>query len=69
MSRFIVVFRLPEWRRYLFGLLALFVGAWATGATGSMLPLALAASAWMMASVPLLRRLLRRARAPVPPRD
>jgi len=33
-----------------------------------MLPLALAASAWMMSSVPLLRRLLRRARASAAPR-
>ena len=68
MSRFLAVFRLPEWRRYLLGLLALFVGAWATGETGSMLPLALAASAWMMSSVPLLRRLLRRARTSAAPR-
>ena len=69
MPRQLTLFRLLELRRYLLGLLAIFIGAWLTDATGSMLPLALAASAWMMLSVPLLRRLLRRARtSAAPPR-
>ena len=62
MHPILAAFRLPELRHYLLGLVLVFAGAWATGETGSMLPLALAASAWMMLSVPLLRRLLRAAR-------
>ena len=69
MPRFLALFRLPELRRYGLGLLAIFVGAWLTGETGSMLPLALAASAWTMLGMPLVRRLLRGARsATAPPR-
>lgn len=62
MNAILAAFRLPELRRYLLGLVLVFVGAWATGESGSMLPLALSAAAWMMLSVPLLRRLLRAAR-------
>ena len=47
-----------EFRTYLAGLCATFAGAWATGESGSMLPLACGAAAWAMLSVPLLRRLL-----------
>ena len=68
MHAIFAALRLPELRRYLLGLVFVFVGAWATGETGSMLPLALAASAWMMLSVPLLRRLLRATRSTSKPR-
>ncbi len=37
---------------------ALLAGAWATGATGSMLPMALAASACLMLTAPLVRHFL-----------
>ena len=46
-----------EFRRYLAGLCATFVGAWATDVTGSMLPLALGASIALMCTVPLVRTL------------
>lgn len=52
----------PELRRYLAGLCATFVGAWATGETGSMLPLALGASVTLMCTVPLVRSLWKRPR-------
>ena len=39
-------------------MLALLVGAWAMSATGSMLPMALAASACLMLTVPLVRHFL-----------
>ena len=44
---------------YASGHLALLAGAWAMSATGSMLPMALAASACMMLTVPLVRHFLR----------
>ena len=37
---------------------ALLVGAWAMSATGSMLPMALAASACLMLTAPLVRHFL-----------
>ena len=43
---------------YATGHLALLVGAWAMSATGSMLPMALAASACLMLTVPLVRHFL-----------
>lgn len=46
-----------EFRRYLAGLCATFIGAWATDLTGSMLPLALGASITLMCTVPLVRAL------------
>lgn len=58
------------WRRqpglglYLLGHVAILLGAWGTDASGSMLPLALGASAALMLSVPLLRQLLARWRRP-----
>jgi hypothetical protein len=41
--------------RYLIGLLCTFVGAWLTSVTGSMLPLALGASANLLATAPLVK--------------
>ena len=43
---------------YASGHLALLGGAWAMGATGSMLPIALASSACLMLTVPLVRHFL-----------
>jgi hypothetical protein len=43
---------------YATGHAALLVGAWAMTATGSMLPMALAASACLMLTVPLVRHFL-----------
>ena len=44
---------------YATGHVALLVGAWAMSATGSMLPMALAASACVMLTVPLVRHFLK----------
>jgi len=49
---------------YLMGLLCIFAGAWAMGEYHSMVPMALASSAGLMLSAPLLRVLLGRARRP-----
>ena len=49
---------------YLLGLLCIFAGAWAMGEYGSMLPMALASSAGLMLSAPLLRQLVERALRP-----
>ncbi len=46
-----------EFRRYLAGLCATFVGAWATELTGSMLPLVLGAFCALVCTVALIRRL------------
>jgi hypothetical protein len=43
---------------YAAGHATLLVGAWAMSATGSMLPMALAASACLMLTVPLVRHFL-----------
>jgi hypothetical protein len=43
---------------YATGHAALLAGAWAMSATGSMLPMALAASACLMLTVPLVRHFL-----------
>jgi hypothetical protein len=43
---------------YATGHAVLLVGAWAMNATGSMLPMALAASACLMLTVPLVRQFL-----------
>ncbi|MEP7058903.1 MAG: hypothetical protein ABI809_14140 [Caldimonas sp.] len=51
-------------RLYLLGLVLIFAGAWAMGEFGSMLPMALASSAALMLSAPLLRQLIRRAARP-----
>lgn len=56
---------LAEFRRplglYAVGHGALLGGAWATHATGSMLPMALAASACLMLTLPLVRQVRARA--------
>lgn len=44
---------------YATGHLALLLGAWAMSATGSMVPMALAASASLMLTAPLVRHFLR----------
>jgi multisubunit Na+/H+ antiporter MnhG subunit len=46
---------------YATGHVALLAGAWAMSATGSMLPMALAASACLMLTAPLVRHFLARA--------
>ncbi|MEO7337504.1 MAG: hypothetical protein ABIV63_13070 [Caldimonas sp.] len=46
-------------RLYLLGLGLIFLGAWSMGEFGSMLPMALACSAGLMLSAPLLRQLVR----------
>jgi len=48
---------------YATGHVALLAGAWAMSATGSMLPMALAASACLMLTAPLVRHFLARAAA------
>lgn len=47
----------PALPRYIAGLLATFVGAWLSGVTQSMLPLALGASLSLMCTVPLVRQI------------
>lgn len=42
-------------RHYVIGLFSLFIGAWATGETGSMLPLALGASALLLCTASLVK--------------
>lgn len=44
-------------RHYAGGLAGLFVGAWLTDLTGSVLPLALGASALLMCTVPLVKEI------------
>ena len=51
-------------RLYLLGLALIFAGAWAMGEYHSMLPMALASSAGLMLSAPLLRQLIQRAMRP-----
>lgn len=61
MRRLIATFQGRPFRLYLLGLVFIFVGAWAMGEYDSMLPMALASSAGLMLSAPLLRQLLKRA--------
>jgi hypothetical protein len=71
MRTFLATVRGRPFRLYLLGLLCIFAGAWAMGVSGSMAPMALASSAGLMLSVPLLRQLTRRALRPArrpPPR-
>ena len=42
-------------RHYVIGLICTFAGAWLTGVTGSMLPLALGAAAAILQTPPLVR--------------
>ena len=68
MSR---LFASTAFRLYLLGLACIFAGAWAMATTHSMVPMALASSAGLMLTVPIVRELLRRAQRPVrirPPR-
>ena len=51
-----------SFRRYLIGLCATFAGAWGTGQTGSMIPLALGASLAVMCTAPLVREIWARGR-------
>ena len=51
-------------RLYFLGLALIFAGAWAMGEYQSMLPMALASSAGLMLSAPLLRQLIQRAMRP-----
>jgi hypothetical protein len=64
MRTFLATVRGRPFQLYLLGLLCIFAGAWAMGASGSMVPMALASSAGLMLSVPLLRQLTRRAMRP-----
>ena len=65
MRTFLATVRGRPFRLYLLGLLCIFAGAWAMGASGSMLPMAAASAAGLMLSVPLLRQLVQRALRPV----
>ena len=65
MRSFLATARGRPFRLYLLGLLCIFAGAWAMGAWGSMVPMALASSAGLLLSVPLLRQLTQRALRPV----
>jgi len=49
-------------RRYLIGLCATFAGAWGTGLTGSMIPLALGAAFAVMCTAALVRGIWTRGR-------
>jgi len=60
MNRISSIFRNPAMRLYLLGQLLIVFGAWLMELTGSMLPMALAASAALMLMVPLLRQQGRR---------
>jgi len=65
------LFASTPFRLYLLGLACIFAGAWGMAATRSMLPMALASSAGLMLTVPIVRHLLQRAQRPVrvpPPR-
>ena len=64
MRSFLAALRGRPFRLYLLGLLCIFTGAWAMGASGSMVPMALASSAGLLLSVPLLRQLTQRALRP-----
>jgi hypothetical protein len=56
--------RFPRpFRLYACGQLAVMAGAWAMHATGSMVPMALGASASLMLTVPLIRHVRARAAA------
>jgi hypothetical protein len=51
----------PTFVRYLAGLACTFAGAWLTGVTGSLIPLALGASASVMCTTSVVRRICQRA--------
>ncbi len=58
------LFRSTVSRLYAIGTACTFSGAWLTGETGSMLPLALGASAALVCGAPLVVALWQRARLP-----
>ncbi len=49
------VLRTRAFRHYVVGLLGTFFGAWLSGVTGSMLPLALGAAALLLLTAPLVK--------------
>ncbi len=62
MPRIFDLFRNRPFQLYLLGLLCIFGGAWAMAEYRSMVPMALASSASLILSAPLLRQLLLRMR-------
>lgn len=60
MSRTVKLFYSKPFRLYLLGHGLILVGAWLMEETGSMLPMALGASAALMLALPLLRTLTHR---------
>jgi hypothetical protein len=60
MASFTSLLRSPPMRLYLLGHGFILFGAWLMDLTGSMLPMALGASAALMLSVPLLKQLTAR---------
>ena len=64
MRKLLAAARRRPFQLYLLGLLCIFAGAWAMGEYHSMVPMALASSAGLMLSAPLLRELLQRALRP-----
>ncbi|HJU99861.1 MAG TPA: hypothetical protein VJ752_04870 [Burkholderiaceae bacterium] len=62
MTSLKTLLRQPAVRQYLLGHAAIVLGAWLMDLTQSMLPMALAASAALMLSLPLLRQLSSRFR-------
>ena len=65
MPRSTALLRGRPFRLYLLGHGLILAGAWSIEATASMLPMALAASAAVMLSVPLLREILSRKKAAI----
>lgn len=61
MRKLSLALRDRPFQLYLLGLACIFAGAWAMGAYGSMVPMALASSAALMLGTPLLRQLIGRA--------
>jgi hypothetical protein len=62
MRKLFAAFLNRPFQLYLLGLACIFGGAWAMGEYRSVLPMALASSAGLMLSAPLLRQLVMRAR-------
>jgi hypothetical protein len=63
MASLASMFRNPPLRLYLLGHAFILAGAWLMDLTGSMLPMALGASAALMLSMPLVKQLTARWRA------
>ena len=60
MALFASLLRNPPLRLYLLGHACILLGAWLMEVSGSMLPMALGASAALMLSMPLVKRLTAR---------